>query len=305
LGRLVPSVPIFIPILIGAGAVATAAAGARLVWKAKKRISAAKARLRTAEAEYKRHQAEYTDKGREAEQAFADLGEAKLHALKTLGEAAKILRNAKVRDREKASGVTIDVPQLAQWESASLNATDALKGLGSGGLIGASTAAGVYGLVGLLGTASTGTAISTLTGIAASNATLAWLGGGAIAVGGGGVAVGTCLLGGVVAGPVVLATGIGLSISAAKFQTKVEKRMAEMGVAQEEMKNRSGTLDQVIRRASELAESIRRTERAVADLMQEATGNATREAYDLFKTAKTLSDFIDTALMDRDGRPTF
>jgi hypothetical protein len=50
------------------------------------------------------------------------------------------------------------------------------------------------------GTASTGTAISTLSGAVATKAALAWLGGGAIAAGGGGVAAGNALL--ALAGPV-------------------------------------------------------------------------------------------------------
>lgn len=50
------------------------------------------------------------------------------------------------------------------------------------------------------GTASTGTAISTLSGAAASNAALAWIGGGTIAVGGGGTATGAALL--AMAGPI-------------------------------------------------------------------------------------------------------
>ena len=50
------------------------------------------------------------------------------------------------------------------------------------------------------GTASTGTAISLLSGAAAKNAALAWLGGGAIAAGGGGMAAGNAFL--ALAGPV-------------------------------------------------------------------------------------------------------
>ncbi|MGP9846379.1 hypothetical protein [Brachybacterium sp. 107] len=50
------------------------------------------------------------------------------------------------------------------------------------------------------GTASTGTAISTLSGAAASNAALAWIGGGTLAAGGGGTAAGTALL--AMAGPI-------------------------------------------------------------------------------------------------------
>lgn len=50
------------------------------------------------------------------------------------------------------------------------------------------------------GTASTGTAISSLSGASAANAALAWLGGGALAAGGGGMAVGNALL--ALAGPI-------------------------------------------------------------------------------------------------------
>lgn len=49
-------------------------------------------------------------------------------------------------------------------------------------------------LVATFGTASTGTAIGSLSGAAATNATLAWLGGGSMAAGGGGVAAGAAIL---------------------------------------------------------------------------------------------------------------
>lgn len=55
------------------------------------------------------------------------------------------------------------------------------------------------------GTASTGAAISGLSGAAATNAALAWLGGGALAAGGGGMAAGNALL--ALAGPVGWAIG--------------------------------------------------------------------------------------------------
>lgn len=63
------------------------------------------------------------------------------------------------------------------------------------------------------GTASTGTAISTLSGAAASKAALAWLGGGALAAGGGGTAAGSALI--ALAGP------IGWSIAGAALLTSV------------------------------------------------------------------------------------
>lgn len=74
----------------------------------------------------------------------------------------------------------------------------------SGAGAGAAVAAGSWSLVALIGSASTGTAIATLSGVAATNATLAWFGGGALAAGGAGMAGGTLVLGGVALAPVVI-----------------------------------------------------------------------------------------------------
>ncbi|GGM98010.1 hypothetical protein L2745_14670 [Shewanella xiamenensis] len=74
---------------------------------------------------------------------------------------------------------------------------------GFGGLVGGSTALGAWGLVSLIGSASTGTAISSLSGVAATNATLAWFGGGSLATGGAGMVGGFWVLGGIVAAPIV------------------------------------------------------------------------------------------------------
>ena len=89
-------------------------------------------------------------------------------------------------------------------------------GLASGAMAGALTAFGAYGAAGALATASTGTAIATLSGAAATNATLAFLGGGSLAVGGLGVAGGTAVLGGLVAGPALAVLGIVAGAKASK-----------------------------------------------------------------------------------------
>lgn len=97
--------------------------------------------------------------------------------------------------------------------------------LGAGGLAGLAA----YGGVGALGTASTGTAIGSLSGVAASNATLAWLGGGSLASGGLGVAGGTAILGGIVAGPVLAVGGMML---ASKAEEEKEKAWANYDLAE-------------------------------------------------------------------------
>lgn len=75
--------------------------------------------------------------------------------------------------------------------------------VGAGSIAGGSLAVGSWALVTTLGSASTGVAISGLSGVAATNATLAWFGGGALAAGGAGMAGGAAVLGGLFAVPLV------------------------------------------------------------------------------------------------------
>ncbi len=79
-------------------------------------------------------------------------------------------------------------------------ATSLAVNLATGGMTAwsnAGTIATVLGGTGVLGnTATTGVAISSLSGAAATNASLAALGGGALSVGGGGMALGTALVAG-------------------------------------------------------------------------------------------------------------
>lgn len=84
------------------------------------------------------------------------------------------------------------------------------------------------GVASTFGVASTGTAISALSGAAATNASLAWLGGGTLAAGGGGISAGTALL--ALSGPVgwtiAASAGSFALYSGIKASTK-NKKMAE------------------------------------------------------------------------------
>ena len=77
-----------------------------------------------------------------------------------------------------------------------------LVGIGAGVV----SAGGAAATVAAYGTASTLAPISTVAGAAATNATIAWFGGGALAAGGGGMALGAAVLTG---GAAVVAVGAG------------------------------------------------------------------------------------------------
>lgn len=80
------------------------------------------------------------------------------------------------------------------------NAGKAVAGAGVGVAVAALGPTAAMGVATTFGVASTGAAISSLNGIAATNAALAWLGGGTLAAGGGGVAAGEAFL--AMAGPI-------------------------------------------------------------------------------------------------------
>ena len=105
-----------------------------------------------------------------------------------------------------------------------------------GGAVGAGVSAAAaalgpsaaMGIATTFGVASTGTSISSLSGIAATKAALAWLGGGALSAGGGGMAAGEAFLsvlgpiGWTIAGVGLLASGIML-VAAKQDQKRLEK----------------------------------------------------------------------------------
>jgi len=103
-------------------------------------------------------------------------------------------------------------------------------GAAAGAVSGAITAFGAYGLATTFATASTGTAIASLSGVAASNATLAFFGGGSLAAGGFGIVGGTAVLGGLVAGPALLVMGF---ITGAKASKNLDDAYANDAKAKE------------------------------------------------------------------------
>ena len=106
--------------------------------------------------------------------------------------------------------------EIKAIQEYSISAGGTLKVAGSAVSLAAGGIAGVVAWNGAmaLGTASTGATIAGLTGAAATNATLAWFGGGSLVAGGGGMAAGAVVLGIIGFVPVVaVASGVSLIMS--------------------------------------------------------------------------------------------
>jgi len=132
--------------------------------------------------------------------AVAATGSALTHAKPYL-ETAEQLIQTRMKDRVNRS-LDVTAQTLHKVERFNSGMSSAIS-VGVGSIAGGTMAVGAWSMVTLFGSASTGAAISGLSGVAATNATLAWFGGGALAAGGAGMAGGMTVLGGIVAIPLV------------------------------------------------------------------------------------------------------
>ena len=132
------------------------------------------------------------------------------------------LKAIRVNWKQQAEKIELEY-QKAEVKAAGQGAA----GVGAGVAVVALGPTAAMGIATTFGVASTGTAISALSGAAATNAALAWLGGGALAAGGGGMAAGSAFL--ALAGPVGWAIA-GVSVVASGlmfFKTKSDKEKLE------------------------------------------------------------------------------
>ena len=203
-----------IPLILGGASLIAGALGLGGTLSGKEKIEKAKRRIEDAKAKYERKERELEREHKKATAVLDDLGKSRLEireSFKRFADAFEKIQNRPeiIQGREEHFSFSTD--NLRDIKQDSVSAWEILLGLtGSavaGGAAGGAAATVTFGLVGLFGTASTGTAIGSLTGAAATKATLAWLGGGALSAGGWGMAAGTAVLGGLILGPAVFAIG--------------------------------------------------------------------------------------------------
>lgn len=225
----------------------------------------------------------------------------------------------KVKEYELLAGVGIDTQSLKSMGKLDMTVAKSMGATAATGLLGAAAVTGtpvaVFGAVGALASASTGTAISTLSGAAANSAILAWLGGGSLAAGGGGMAAGTVVLAGITvgatAGVTVLAAGILVSTHYAKKLTEAKTFEKDTALAVTGLENAWVVMDGISRRADELSGITNQLEsRLVPELDRLEALVPTFDPTDssdvvVFNECgllvKTMVELAQTSLLDDDG----
>jgi hypothetical protein len=313
-----------LPIILGGAAIVSAIYGVKKGIDAKSDFDSAKYLNKQAQELYDDAKDELESARDEAQKTMECLGESKFEIYENLiipfVDSFSKIKNVNFDDNSLLDAR--DLPQVTSSElkemtEAALAMKEIVGGgitaLGSGGLAGLAA----YGGVGLLGTASTGTAIGALSGAAATNATLAWLGGGSLAAGGYGMAGGMAVLGGVVAGPVLAVGGMMLAskAEAAKHDAYANYDKAEL--AAEEMKSATVVTNGIQRRFNEINSVLKALNDRFTPLLTSlevlVSSNTNYSTYSeadkkgvfmAASIAKTIKSIMEAPLINEDGTLT-
>lgn len=161
------------------------------------------------------------------------------------------IKNVDFRETEgllELSKIKLDEQDFVELKQLVNFAVSLAGGSVAGTAGGALAAFGAYGAAQALACASTGTAIASLSGAAATNATLAFFGGGSLAAGGLGMAGGTAVLGGLVAGPALLVMGFVAGAAAKKSLEQAKTNRFEAVQLAEQLDTASKQCEAIRRR---------------------------------------------------------
>jgi hypothetical protein len=204
------------------------------------------------------HALEQLKRDEAATNKFAEeYGKVQLNIIKdTIGRFVAFLestgRKASESEKRILEGMDFSVQQLKEYKAAAIGAEQYFM---AGAKAAGAAAAGYGGAVGVatsIGAASTGTAISSLSGAAATNAMLAWFGGGAVVAGGGGMAVGVWVLGGITVLPALAIGGFFAAREGEKAMTKAKEHEAKVNKAITEINVAKDHSQKVKQRMAEL-----------------------------------------------------
>ena len=246
-----------VPLIIVIGTVATGGSGAAFGSFGGVQIKRARDSIKCNTARYKTRHNEHLVKVEESNRILQGLGSRQERARDEVIFRMRdfLLRNEKqVRANEHLifDGVDGTNARIAGSVKLALDVAGWARGVVGATIAGAVVPQMVRGGVVKLAAAGTGTAIAALSGAAAESATLAFLGGGALAAGGGGVALGATMLNVATIGPGVLIVGLTVKNRGTKAKTEAAKHEGKIAIAIATLDGRDQLLRGVDERAREL-----------------------------------------------------
>lgn len=303
-----------IPLILGAAALATGALGVGAGISGLSDMDEAKEIGENAQRDYEDAVYYLNSQKEETNQLAEYYGEFQINVMiDTIRRFVDFIENnigdTKQSQKKFLAGLDgISVKQINEYKTATIEAEQFFQG----GIKAVGGAAAGYGgamsLATSVGVASTGTAISGLSGAAATNATLAWLGGGSLAAGGGGMFVGSIVLGGITVGPALMIGGFVFASQGEKALTKAREYEAKVNKATAEIDGVSDFLEQVKQRIYELGYLLKSLNERATDELDELESlpffDKNRDADKFQQVAlliKAISEIMKTPVFDSEG----
>ncbi|WP_306950221.1 hypothetical protein [Streptomyces sp. B4I13] len=246
--------------LIGVG-VATGGSGVAVGGKGAYDLKRSNARRKETGQVYERRLAQAEDALAATNTTLETLGEQQRQALvDVVLRMGDFLRRheRQVRESERllVEGIDATMTEVPGLRGLDVDAMAWIGGALGSAAAGAGAGVGITAAASSFGVASTGAAISGLAGAAAESATLAFLGGGSLASGGGGMALGATVLNFVTIGPALLVGGLLVKGQGTKALTRAREFEAKIAVAIAELDETGARLKGVDARAAELRELL-------------------------------------------------
>ena len=250
------------------------------------------------------------------------LGEEKVSVLNSSVEhflnAFTQIKNVDFRESEglnELKNLQIDEAEFKELKSMTNFAHSIVGGAAAGTVGGTLLGFGAYGAAQAFAAASTGTAISSLSGAAATNATLAFFGGGSLAAGGIGMAGGAVVLGGLVAGPALMVMGLMVGETARKNRENARANQAEAVRISEELNTASLQCEIIRRRTYMFYNLLARLDARFLPLIygmedilknegddyRQYTPESKKAIASCASMAVTIKSILDTKLLSDDG----
>ena len=240
-----------LPLIIGGIAAIAGAAGVGSGIHGGVKMKEANDTMKLAQRKQERAVALFEKRNTETTELMDTIGKQELSILSSFDDFSNIIE--KIQGRPDFKAYKKDGINLPDYEAEELKKVSAGAGILLGGIGGAAFGtAGGFAAAGAttsavmaLGAASTGTAITSLSGVAATNATLALLGGGTLAAGGGGMALGTAVLGGATLGIGLLVGGIVFNATGSKLSDKADEAYSQASRTEKEVNKIVGYFDEL------------------------------------------------------------
>lgn len=230
-----------LPLILGAAAAVAGAAGVGSGIHGAIKMKKASDTMKSADQRHKKNLERFESQNQKTNGDMDRLGTLELEILKSFEDFSRIFDKIKNKPEFKEyhkDGVKIPEYNGEELKKVSVGAGVLIGGLGGaaiGTAGGFASAGATTAAVMALGCASTGTPIAALSGVAATNATLAALGGGSLAAGGGGMALGTTILGATTLGVGLLVGGIIFNVTGISLSNKADKAQEQVVQAEREI----------------------------------------------------------------------